>query len=164
MGHVSWGEAPSDIPRLYWGSGEVNLPLLSFIIRLATAPTPSPTLTSLTQSSSQVWTPWTPADILQRASHLTSIYNIYCSIHPLGCLLENARMESDSPVTTESYAPTHTLYSLWHASRGVIYLYIPSPSSFPLILPQSTYILSRFMNSALCEIDNAAVKIDCVSF
>lgn len=73
-------------------------------------------------------------------------------------------MESDSPVTTESYAPTHTLYSFWHVSRGVIYLYIPSPSSFPLILPQSTYILSRFMNSALCEIDNAAVKIDCVSF
>ena len=51
-------------------------------------------------------------------------------------------------------------HSLWHASRGVIYLYIPSPSSRSLILLQSTYILSRFMNRALCEIDNDAFRID----
>lgn len=33
-----------------------------------------------------------------------------------------------------------------------------------LILLQSSYILSRFMNRALCVIDNASFAIDCVSF
>ena len=164
MGHVSWGEAPSDIPGLYWGSGEVNLLLRSVIIRPVNAPIPSPHSFSHSLRPETLGPPLTfykgptishpyithsAVSVPQEAYWKTLVWKVIVCHHWILCYYLHTLL---------------SVLSLWHASRGAIYLYIPPPILSLLILLQSSYILSRFINRALCEIDNASFAIDCVSF
>jgi len=165
MGHVSWGEAPSDIPGLYWGSGEVNLLLRSVIIRPVNAPTQSPHSFSHSLRPEPLGPPLTfykgptishpyithsALSVPQEAYWKTLVWKVIVCHHWILCYYLHTLL---------------SLLSLFGMLQGESFIFIFHHHLLSLlILLQSSYILSRFMNRALCVIDNASFAIDCVSF